>query len=490
VGRTLNIAANCVTLITFRQLDVSSVSVIASSWREGSDNSSYFGQLGEFPLRPSSERREAEAPASETIDPSIPRPLRHPIKALLRLRALDSLRYREFRLIWYGQVFASMATWMDSVARGWLIYELTNSSFQLGLVRGVQALPILLLSPIAGSTADLYSRKMQVMIAQIVDGLLYAAVALLILTGEIQAWHVYATSIGLATVQTFQQPSRASMISDAVPSGSLINAIGLNAIVFNVARTGGPALAGVLIAVFGTAGSYSVQAIFFFLATFWTVKLRAESRLSAGVAGHSGNRESFSRSVIEGWKFSWRNHEVRTGLLVVTFASLLLIPFSTLLPVFARDILVVGAKGQGLLLTSMGVGALLSSVLVASLGDRMPRGIVMIGGVGIYGVLVVIFSASSSFVLSIAVMAMIGLCHVTSHALVQTVIQAYSPPEFRGRTMAIFHMTQVVLVVGAMLIGALSTLVGARWAAASMSILGTLTMIAIYVLMPRAREIR
>lgn len=114
----------------------------------------------------------------------------------------------------------------------------------------------------------------------------------------------------------------------------------------------------------------------------------------------------------------------------------------------------------------------------------------MIGGVGIYGVLVVIFSASSSFVLSIAVMAMIGLCHVTSHALVQTVIQAYSPPEFRGRTMAIFHMTQVVLVVGAMLIGALSTLVGARWAAASMSILGTLTMIAIYVLMPRAREIR
>ena len=114
----------------------------------------------------------------------------------------------------------------------------------------------------------------------------------------------------------------------------------------------------------------------------------------------------------------------------------------------------------------------------------------MIGGVAIYGVLVVIFSASSSFALSVAVMALIGLCHVTSHALVQTVIQAYSPPEFRGRTMAIFHMTQVVLVVGAMLIGALATLVGARWAAASMSMLGTLTMIAIYFLMPHARGIR
>ena len=444
----------------------------------------------EFLLRPFSRKREAEARASETLASSFLRPLRHRIGALLRLRALESLRYREFRLIWYGQVFASMATWMDSVARGWLIYELTDSSFQLGLVRGVQALPILLLSPIAGSTADLYSRKMQVLIAQVVDGLLYAAVALLILTGEIQAWHVYATSIGLATVQTFQQPSRASMISDAVPPASLTNAIGLNAIVFNVARTAGPALAGVLIAIFGTAGSYSVQALFYLLATVWTIKLRAEQRSSAGTAGKSTHENSFGQNVIEGWKFSWRNQEVRTGLLVVTFASLLLIPFSTLLPVFARDILAVGAKGQGLLLTSMGVGALLSSVLVASLGDRMPRGLVMIGGVGIYGVLVVIFSASSSFILSMSVMALIGLCHVTSHALVQTVVQAYSPPEFRGRTMAIFHMTQVVLVAGAMLIGALSTLVGARWAAASMSILGTSAMAAIYLCMPRAREIR
>jgi predicted MFS family arabinose efflux permease len=114
----------------------------------------------------------------------------------------------------------------------------------------------------------------------------------------------------------------------------------------------------------------------------------------------------------------------------------------------------------------------------------------MIGGVGVYGLLVVIFSASSSFILSMFVMTLIGLCHVTSHALVQTVIQAYSAPEFRGRTMAIFHMTQVVLVVGAMLIGALSTLMGARWAATTMSILGTLAMVTIYVLMPRAREIR
>jgi hypothetical protein len=125
---------------------------------------------------------------------------------LLKLRALEALRYREFRLLWYGQVFTSMATWMDSIARGWLIYELTNSSFQLGLVRGVQAIPTLLLSPIAGSAADLYSRKTQILIAQVVDGLLYTWVAVMIITGDIQPWHVYVTSLGLATVQAFQLP--------------------------------------------------------------------------------------------------------------------------------------------------------------------------------------------------------------------------------------------------------------------------------------------
>jgi MFS family permease len=403
---------------------------------------------------------------------------------------LEALNYRDFRLLWYGQVFTSMATWMDSIARGWLIYELTNSSFQLGLVRGVQAIPTLLLSPIAGSAADLYSRKTQILIAQIVDGLLYAWVAVMIITGDIQPWHVYVTSLGLATVQAFQLPSRSSMVSDSVPPNCLTNAMGLNAVVFNSARSAGPALAGVLIAFYGTAGSYSVQALFYLLATVWTIMLRPEQRTSGTDRAHAAHGESFGQNILEGWKFSWNNYEVRVGLLVVSIAMFLLIPFTTLLPVFARDILQVGARGQGILLTCMGIGALFSSVLVAFVGDRMPRGLFMIGGVGLYGILLVIFAASSSFGLSMALMFMIGLCHVTSHALIQIVIQSYSPSEFRGRTMSIFHMTQVILVIGAMFVGGLASLIGARWAATWMSVAGTAAMIAIYVLMPRARRIK
>jgi MFS family permease len=410
------------------------------------------------------------------------------LDSLLELRALEALHHREFRLLWYGQIFTAMATWMDQVARGWLIYELTNSTLQLGLVRGVQAIPILLLSPLAGSAADRYSRKTQVIVAQVVDGVLYAAVALLIFTGEIRPWHVYVTAFGMSIVWTFQQPSRAAMIGDAVPLGQLTNAIGLNSIVFNVARSAGPAFAGFLIAMFGTGGSYAAQAIFYLLATVWTVQLR--SRHLAGSHRGGGHKESFGRSIVEGWKFSWQNEAVRASLLIVVAASLFIIPFMTLLPVFARDILGVGATGQGLLLSAMGVGALSSSVLIAAIGDRLPRINFMLGGVTLYGMIIVAFAVSPWFNLSVALMVIVGIVHVTSHALAQTVIQTYSPAEFRGRTMAIFHMTHVVLLTGGILIGAFSSFAGAQWATASMSLVGAATVIAIYLALPRVRLIR
>ena len=408
--------------------------------------------------------------------------------ALLQLRALASLRYRDYRLLWFGHVFTSMAFWMDQVSRGWLIYELTDSTIQLGLVRGVQAIPILLLSPIAGSAADRYSRKTQILIAQIIDGAMFGALALLIFTGRIQPWHVYITALGMAVVQTFQQPARAAIVSDVVPTSSLTNAIGLNSIIFNVARSTGPALAGVLIASLGTGGAYGTQAAFYFLATFWTLRLGAVERSAAG--GHGGAAHSFGRSIVEGWKFGWQNETVRTALLITMSASLFIVPFVTLLPVFARDILGVGATGQGFLLTTMGVGALGSAVMIATVGDRIPRGLFMLGGVALYGLSVVAFAASPWFQLSMILMLVVGFTNVCSHALVQTVIQTYSPAEFRGRAIALFHMGQVVMTVGSMFIGYLAALFGTQWAVGLMSAAGALAMAAIHLTLPRAWRIR
>lgn len=427
--------------------------------------------------------RERESPPSPNEQSAV-------FRVLTRLRMFEALRYRNYRLIWSGQIFASMATWMDQVARGWLLYELTNSTLQLGLVRGVQAIPILLLSPLAGSTADRYSRKSQVLVAQIVDGFLYALVAVLIFAGKIEPWHVYVTAFGMSVVQAFQQPSRAAMIGDAVPVKHLTNAIGLNSIIFNVSRSTGPAVAGFLIALVGTGGAYSAQAICYFLATIWTVRLRLPESTPAAAHDRHGHEISFRQSIVDGWKFSWQNQAVRASLLIVTLSSIFIIPFMTLLPVFARDVLHVGATGQGLLLSAMGIGALFSSVLVASFGDRVPRVNIMLIGVTLYGIIITAFALSPSFKLSVLLMGLVGVVHISSHALAQTVIQTYSPKEFRGRTMALYHMTHVILLAGGILIGALASWIGAQWATASLSLAGTVSMVGLYFALPEARKIR
>jgi MFS family permease len=203
---------------------------------------------------------------------------------------------------------------MDQVARGWLLYELTNSPVQLGLVQGVQAIPILVLSPVAGSLADRYPRKQQVVVAQVLVGFMYVVLALLILTGRIRPWHVDATAFVRAIVQTFHQPARAAMVADAVPPHHLTNAIGLNSLGYNVARSTGPALAGILIATHGTASCYAVQVGFYLLAVVWTLWLHPAP--CAATSGRAVLEASLGQSIVEAWTCSWRHEAVRTGLLI------------------------------------------------------------------------------------------------------------------------------------------------------------------------------
>ena len=145
-------------------------------------------------------------------------------------------------LLLVGQGCTSMAMWMDQLARGWLLYQLTSSPLQLGLLQGLQALPLLLLSPVAGAAADRFDRKLQMLVAPALDGLTHAAVALLILTDHIEPWHVYASAFVSSTVSAFHNPARTAMISDAVPRQHLSNAIALTSVFFNVSRSVGPAL--------------------------------------------------------------------------------------------------------------------------------------------------------------------------------------------------------------------------------------------------------
>ena len=407
------------------------------------------------------------------------------ISALRNQRAFKALHYREFRLVTGCQMFGNLGTWMDELSRGWLIYQLTDSVVQLGLVRGVQFIPLLLFSPIAGSAADRYSRKTLLLVSQAINALLFAALALLIFTHLIQPWHVYATAVLAGIMQVIQHPARTSLVSDTVPMEYLTNAIGLTSIIYNGARLLGPALAGALIAFSDTGGAYAVQAVFLFLATAWAAMLQPVAVRTPGA-----RREPFLDSIVMGWRYAWHNEPVRAGILCTTATSLLIFPFATLLPVFARDLLGVGAGGQGLLLAAMGVGALISAGMITLWGHKLQRGKVMLDSSLVYAAVIVVFAFTPWYWLSLAIMIVAGYCHVYSNALVNTVVQSYSSNEYRGRTMALFNMSQMLSTAGGMLVGLLASALGPREAVAAMAVAGALAIALLIASMPHARKIK
>ncbi|HEY7066632.1 MAG TPA: MFS transporter [Chloroflexota bacterium] len=482
-----------------------------------------------------------------TIDPRAPRAtevvipppdgLARPaglVGKLLRIPTLESLHLREYRLLWLGQGGNSMGMWMDQIARGWLMYELTDSTVQLGFITALRAIPLLLLSPVAGALADRYDRKRQLMVALAFDGTSHAVMAALILSGLIEPWHVYATGAVTSVASVFEQPARQAMVATAVDRRRLTNAIGLDSMVFNVSRSTGPALAGALIALAGTGASYVAQASFYLLAVLMTMQLRPPSpvmlshsgraaapepgdgvaeRHPAG-AGHGRSavasprpgggepkhtaarpagdapRPSLVSSTLDGWRYVLTHATVRSAMLVMLLTSLLAAPFTTLLPVFARDILDAGPRGQGLLLSAMGIGALGSAIAIATLGERLARGMLMLAGAFAYGLSVLAFAASGWLALSVALMVVAGAANVACNALVRTVVQGYSPREMGGRVLGALQQGMSLYTIGGLIAGALAAVWGAPWTVGVMAALCTVSALTLFVAIPSARAIR
>jgi MFS family permease len=403
-------------------------------------------------------------------------------------RAFKALHYRDFRTVSVCQIFGNLGFWMDELSRGWLIYQITNSMVQLGLARGIQFVPLLLFAPFAGTFADRYSRRSLLLFAQGMSTLIFAVLAVLIYAHVVEPWHVYVAAVCSGLMQVIQQPARSSLVSDTVPPELLTNAIGLTSMIFNGARLIGPALAGAIIAFSDTGGAYAVQAFCLFIATVWAVKLRGVPRSAEFKA--QMERESYVESILKGWRYAWNHQTVRAGILCTTAVSLFIFPFTTLLPVFARDILDVGAGGQGILLAAMGSGAVVSSIMITLTGHRWTRGKVMLDASLIYGLMAVGLACSPWYWMALLFMFLAGLCHVHANALVHTVVQTYSAPEYRGRSMALFNMSQMLSTAGSMVIGLLAAAIGPRGAVAAMGLTGAAGILLLIVLMPAARRIK
>ena len=387
-----------------------------------------------------------------------------------KIHTFESLGLRDYRLLWLGQLSTSMGLWMDQVTRAWLIYTLTHSPLQLGLVSAVRGIPFIAFGAIAGAVADRYGRKAQLIIAQVVNAILNIILATLVLTGHVQPWHVYVTGFLKGTVQAFQQPARQALINDLVGREHLLNAIALNSAALNLSRSVGPALSGVLIQALGVDMSYFIQAGLFALATVWTIQIRVpESHRSPEDSKHSADQSLLS-STREGLAYIISNRLI-LALMVLGLAPVVMgMPFVSLMPIFAIDVFHGGATTQGLLLTMLGVGAILGALTIASLGRRQTSGKLLIVGAAGFGLCLMLFSRSPVVLVAAFFILLAGFFNSGYTSQDQTIIQLLTPAPLRGRVLGVYLLNHGLMPVGSLFAGILATFLGGPWA---VTVMGT-----------------
>ena len=398
-----------------------------------------------------------------------------------------SLRLRDYRLLCLGQFSTSMGQWMDQMTRSWLMYQITGSALQLGVATALRGLPLLFFGILAGAVADRSDRKNQLIVAQVTNAILNVILATLVLLHRVQPWHVYVTGFLAGTVQAFQQPARQTLISDIVGARNLMNALALNSMALNVSRAVGPALAGVLIALIGAHGSYYTQAVMFILATLWTVQMAIPERSpeSAEV-----RREPFMRSIVAGLAFVARDRDIRTLMILAHGPLTLGMPYMSLMPIFAKDVLHGGAQLQGLLMTIIGIGSVLGALGVASMQGRYTYGRAVVIGALAFGITLLGFASARNILLSSICAFGVGVCVVIYQTQNQTLLQLLAPRHMRGRVMSIFLLNRGLVPLGTFVGGVLAEHLGGPLALQIMSLAVLGVVVLVTLLTPRFLTLR
>jgi MFS family permease len=409
------------------------------------------------------------------------------VKVFTAGHTFASLHSRDYRLLWLAQLSTSMGQWMDQMTRGWLMYELTRSALDLGLATALRGLPLLFFGILAGAVADRSNRKSQLIVAQVTNAILNVLLATLVLLHRVQPWHVYVTGFLAGTVQAFQQPARQTLISDIVSARHLLNALALNAMALNVARALGPAVAGLLIAFIGAHGSYYTQAAMFMLATLWTVQMTVpeSSPESAAV-----RREPFMRSIVAGLAFVVQDRDIRTLMILAHGPLTLGMPYMSLMPIFAKDVLHGGARLQGLLLTIIGIGSVLGALGVASIRRRYSYGHSVVVGALTFGITLFGFASARTIVWSAICAFGVGVCVVAYQTQNQTLLQLLAPREMRGRVMSIFLLNRGLVPLGTFVGGVLAEHLGGPLALQIMSLAVLGVVVLVSLLTPRFLKLR
>ncbi|RIK46547.1 MAG: MFS transporter, partial [Chloroflexi bacterium] len=299
----------------------------------------------------------------------------------------SALRFRDYRLLWTGNFVTQTGQWMQQVALGWLVLDLTGSATYLGLVGFARGIPMLFMSLPAGVLADRMDRRKLLLVAQLVAAALAVILAVLVVTGLVRPWHVLVTSFLSGSAMAFVFPVRQALVPSLVPREHLANAVALNSAGQNSTRVLGPSLAGVLISAIGTAGCFFLQAGSLIWAAVLSARLPKRPR--------SNQARTARSNVRDGLRFIASSPTLTALIGLAAIPTVLAMPFQQMLPVFATDVLRTGSTGLGLLMAASGVGALVGSLAYAAVGKVGNEGMVLIGTAGAFGLALCLFAASS-----------------------------------------------------------------------------------------------
>lgn len=405
---------------------------------------------------------------------------------LQRPAALRAFRSRDYQLYWFGSLIAITGQQIRIIAMPWLVFQLTGSPLQLGIAGLLTGIAPIIISPVAGTYADRIDRKLMLIVTQLSAGILVLMLAIITSAGIVAVWHIWVFAILNGVVLAFDSPARQAIIPNLIDSREdMPSAVALGSAIWQGSRIFGPALAGVLIAVFGVATCFYITAIGFLAMVVAVSRINLRSQSLTGRHAPPG---SIWSNMLQGFRFILNDTTFRTLIGLSFYVGLVGMAYINLLAVFAEDVYQVGPTGLGFLSTASGVGAILGTITVAVLNSPDRRGFYLLVGCIAFGVFLSLFAVAPSFPLAMVMIAVTGFASSFYLVNTNTKLQMQVPDAMRGRVMSVFGLTWNVPQVGSLPVGAMAEAIGAPLAVGITGLLVSMGAVTVALLVPRVRR--
>jgi predicted MFS family arabinose efflux permease len=397
-------------------------------------------------------------------------------------RPISILRQRNFGLIWSAITISQMGSQMEMIVVVWYVLNLTDSPFLVGLTASAR-MGFNFLALFAGATADLVPRRTLMIIIQAVLAFLALVMLVLIVSGQIEVWHIFIVTLAAGLARIFQMPTAQSLAVDSVPTDRIPNAVALVSAGGNIALVIGPILGGLLFEIFGPEGAYVLVASLY-IASASAAMLMGSTRMTEAQKG-----ESVFTLVAQGLRYVKGEQLLWSALLVAVIFNITGFSFhTTLVPIFAKEVLARDSVGLGILISSFGIGGLIGSMFWASIPNLKHTGLLCILAVVGWHSTMIVFASSTNFYLSVGILVVTGMLFSSSLVLVLTVLMKTGRPEFRGRLMGLRTLAIYAHAFGSLAAGAAAGLLGAPTAAVLSGLFGIGMMAVLALIAPKLRR--